>query len=84
MEYEAVTVHTRDEYKAGQEPTAFEWRGRRFEVVQIADRWYEGHLDPTRMPLSYFKVRTGEGKEFILRYHEVFRSWAVRIPHEGP
>ncbi len=81
--FEAVTVHTRDEYRAAQEPTAFEWRGRRFEVVQIVDRWYEGRLDSTRLPLSYFRVRTDGGEEFVLRYHEFFRVWAIRVPHGG-
>ena len=83
MEFEKVKVYTRDEYKGAQEPVAFVWRGRRYEVAEILDRWYEGRLDSTRFPLSYFKVRTGEGEVRILRYHEFFRAWGIRVPRES-
>ncbi len=83
MEFEKIKVYTRDEYKGAQEPVAFVWRGRRFEVVEILDRWYEGRMDSTRLPLSYFKVKTGEGERYILRYHEFFRAWGIRIPREA-
>jgi hypothetical protein len=79
MEFERVKVYTRDEYRGAQEPTAFEWRGERFEVAEILDRWYEGQMDSTRMPLRYFKVRAREGGRFILRCHEFFRAWGILV-----
>lgn len=84
MELERITVVTRDEYAGAQDPIAFVWRGQRFQIAQILDRWYEGRLDSTRMPLRYFKVRCEEGDVFILRYHELFRAWGILIPsHRG-
>ena len=79
MELEHISVSTRDEYQGAQEPVGFEWRGRRYVVVEILDRWYEGRMDSSRMPLRYFKVRTEEGKVFLLRYHEFFTAWSVVV-----
>jgi hypothetical protein len=80
MEFERIEVFTRDEYKSAQEPLSFNWRGKDYLIEQILDRWYEGRLDPTRMPMLYFKVMTLSGELFILRYHEFFRAWSIRTP----
>lgn len=79
MELERIAVKTRDEYREAQEPVEFEWRGKRFKVDEVIDRWLEGHVDSTRLPLRYFKVRTQEGLVFILRHHELFRAWALIV-----
>lgn len=82
MKIDRVTVHTRDAYQEAQDPIAFEWEGHHYRVAQILDRWYEGYPDSTRMPLRYFKVRTEEGVEFLLRYHPFFRAWGLILsPH---
>jgi hypothetical protein len=80
MQLEHITVFTRDEYRDAQEPYGFEWRDRRFEIASILDRWYEGHVDAKRMPLRYFKVRTSDGGQYLLRYHELFRAWSILVP----
>ena len=82
MKFERVEVSTRDEYKGAQEPLLFNWRGNNYRIVQILDRWYEGRLDSARFPLLYFKVETESGEVFILRYHEFFRAWSIRVPAE--
>lgn len=82
MKYDEAEVETRDEYKGAQEPVSFEWRGRRFRVAQVMDRWYEGRLDSTRFPMMYFRVKTEDGRVVILRYHEFFRAWSIRIAEE--
>jgi hypothetical protein len=90
MQFERITVLTRDEYRDAQEPYGFTWRDSRFEIASILDRWYEGHVDAKRMPLRYFKVRTNDSGQYILRYHELFRTWSILVPdrltaveHEG-
>jgi hypothetical protein len=80
MEFERVEVSTRDEYKGAQEPVLFNWRSKDYRIEHILDRWYEGRLDSTRMPLLYFRVQTESGEFFILRYHEFFRAWSIRVP----
>lgn len=82
MQFDLITVWTRDEYRDAQEPLGFEWRGKRFEIVRIVDRWYEGYLDPTRMPLRYFRVESIEGCLYVLRFHELFRAWSLLVTVE--
>jgi hypothetical protein len=88
MKFERITVFTRDEYREAQEPYGFQWREKRFEIARILDRWYEGKVDSTRMPLRYFKVETSDGAQHILRFHELFRAWGLLVPEhpmeDGP
>lgn len=79
MEFERIEVESRDQYKGAQEPVSFAWRGKEYLVEQTIDRWYEGKVDSTRMPMLYFRVRTRSGEIFILRYHEFFRAWSIRL-----
>ena len=48
-------------YRGEQEPRAFTLGERRFEVLEILDRW----LAPDH---RYFKVRADDGRVFILRH----------------
>jgi len=79
VEFERVEVLSRDEYREAERPVSFMWRGKRFEIEEILDRWYEGHRDPTRMPLRYFRVRTKGGEVHVLRYHEFFAAWGILV-----
>ncbi len=79
MEFEIIEVKTRDEYRGAQQPLSFRWRDGEYGIEEVLDRWYEGHMDSTRMPMLYFKVKTGSGEVFILRYHEFFRTWSIRL-----
>lgn len=47
-------------YRGEQEPRAFTLGERRFTMLEILDRW----LDPRH---RYFKVKTDDGRRFILR-----------------
>lgn len=82
MKFEPITVFTRNEYRDAQEPYRFEWRNQRFEIAQILDRWYEGYVDSRCMPLRYFKVKTSDGEQYILRFHELFRAWSLLAPDQ--
>lgn len=80
MRFERVSVDTRDHYQGAQEPTAFVWRNHVHNVEEILDRWYEGYMDSTRMPLRYFKVKTKDNRIFTLRYHALFAAWSLLLP----
>ena len=79
MKFESIEVSTRDEYKGAQEPISFVWRGEEHQLEQVIDRWYEGAIDSTRMPLLYFRVKTRSGEIFLIRYHEFFRAWSIVV-----
>jgi len=80
MPYEKVEVECYSGYRANERPVAFTFQNRRWEVVEIIDRWYEGGLRPSQPALDYFKVRTTEGRVFLLRYNSLYDAWAIHIP----
>ncbi len=81
---ERVTVECYSGYKAGERPLAFTYRGSRLEISEIRDRWYEGTSDPARPKIDYFKVKTKDGREYLLRYLSLFDTWTVRSPKPFP
>ncbi len=57
-------------YRGEEEPRAF-WLGeRRFEVIELQDRW----LHPQH---RYFKVRVDDGRRFILRHDAPSGDWEL-------
>ena len=77
MPYGKLRVESYSGYTANERPVAFTFRGRRWEVDQIVDRWYEGGLEPGRPQVNYFRVKTAEGTVFLLRYVSLFDAWSV-------
>ena len=80
MPYEQTEVECYSGHRANERPLAFTFESRRWEVTEIIDRWYEGGVRPNQPALDYFKVRTAEGRVFLLRYNALFDAWAIRIP----
>ena len=78
MPDERIQVECYIGYKTNERPLAFNYQGRRWEVKEIIDRWYEGGLDPTSPEIDYFKVKTVEGRVFILRDLSLFDAWSIR------
>jgi hypothetical protein len=66
-----------------ERPLAFTWGGQRHEVAEVIDRWYEGGPAGRVQKLDYFKVRTAEGEEHLLRYNALFDAWALRVTEEN-
>jgi hypothetical protein len=46
------------------------------KIAEVEDRWYE----PEAM---YFRVRTTEGKRYILRYDEQNDEWTLQSGFDG-
>jgi hypothetical protein len=83
MPYEKVEVECYSGHRANERPLAFAFEGRRWKVVEVIDRWYEGGLRSGQPSLDYFKVKTEEGRVFVLRYNSLFDAWAVRVPPQS-
>jgi hypothetical protein len=75
---ERIHVECYSGHKANERPHAFTYQGRRREVEEIVDRWYEGGVAPGRPTTNYFKVKTTDGDIFILRYLSLFDAWSIR------
>jgi hypothetical protein len=79
LDYKAIQVECYSGYKANEHPVAFTYQNERREIQEIVDCWYEGGLDASRPVIDYFKVRTTDGKIFLLRYLSAFDVWSIRI-----
>jgi len=79
--YERVEVECYSGYKANERPVAFTYRGVRYDIAAIVDRWYEGGIEPGRPQLDYFKVRSSDGQEFFLRYSALFDAWSLGVTY---
>jgi hypothetical protein len=77
VNYEKSQVECHSGYKANEYPVAFIALGRRWEISEIVDRWYEGGIKPDSPVVNYFKVKTNEGSLFILRYDTHADVWSV-------
>ncbi len=84
--FEDIEVECYSGYKGQESPQAFVHLGRRFEIEEILDRWYEGGLDPKAPRQDYFRVKTKEGEIFLLRHTPRFQAWTPcrRVPAPGP
>ena len=49
-------------------------------MAGIADRWYEANREAGRPEFNYFKVRTSEGKTFLLRCNTLLSAWDIAGP----
>ncbi len=76
MELQKVLVECRGGHPHHDDPIAFFREGRRYQIEEVIDRWYEGRNKPGKVALDYYKVRTDKGI-FILRYNGLFDAWAV-------
>ncbi|MFW5775501.1 MAG: hypothetical protein ACOCW2_04350 [Chitinivibrionales bacterium] len=65
-----IKVQTYSGYKADQYPTSFWIGGRKIDVIDIEDRWY----DPS---YNYFRVFADDARRYILRMHTRQKRWEV-------
>ena len=79
MEFEVVDVNEYSGYKSAERPRDFTFRGVTHRISEIVDRWYEGGVHSGEPCQDYFKVRTEDGKQYILKYNRLFDAWAVMI-----
>jgi hypothetical protein len=79
MLFEQIDVSTHSGFKADERPVSFIWQGRAYRIQEIIDRWYEGGLKPGAPALSYFKVRSDDGRTYLLRYNALFDGWAIVV-----
>ncbi|MBN2569608.1 MAG: hypothetical protein JXB42_09290 [Deltaproteobacteria bacterium] len=79
MKYEETDVKCYSGYKFNERPQSFTFQDRTLEVSKIVDRWYESGPGADQPALSYFKIHTGDGEEFILRYDSLFNAWGILL-----
>ena len=74
----ALPIHV-DEYSgrtANQRPRSFSLDERLYEIAAVLDQWYEPSA-------TYFKVQTGDGKVYLLRYDGQSDEWTLQSGFDG-
>ncbi len=61
--------------KAELYPKYFHWDNNKFEIYEIADRWYQGNKNPDFPASNYYKVETTLGQEFIIKHELDDDEW---------
>jgi hypothetical protein len=77
MKFEKIEVYAYSGYKSNERPKSFRLRGKVCNIVEIIDRWYEGSMDPPGYHMNYFKVKTDDGTQYVLRYNGLFDVWSI-------
>ena len=70
-------------YKAGETPLNFTLNSMKFEIVEISDRWYQGETSPDFPPANYFKVKSRDGKNFLINHQLNSDEWFLLVKGES-
>lgn len=76
---ELIQVECYSGYRANETPRAFIWKGKRYGIVEIRDRWYESGISRRSIRFDYYKVLVEDGGEYIIRYNGLFDKWALMV-----
>ena len=71
-----IHVEAYSGYKANERPIRFHLDEGTYEIEAIEDRWQDPKAE-------YFKVRTGDGKRYLLRYNQHADEWALQSGFDG-
>ena len=77
-----VCVETYSDHRGREEPCRLDLDARTVDIAEIIDRWYGEDY-------CYFKVRSGAGDVYILRFDEDRAEWGLTMfqsaqPHAVP
>jgi hypothetical protein len=77
MEVIPIRVESYSGYKADERPVSFYWNGKKYEIKEIVDRWYERNHIVDWLATDYFKVLTTTGKQWILKHDRETDQWSL-------
>ena len=61
--------------KADETPRRFIWEGQALEVGEVLDRWYQVESKPEWPRADYFKVRSANDREYLLKHDLESDEW---------
>jgi len=79
-EFSTIQVDCYAGYKAVEVPREFTYQDRRYKVLEVIDRWYEGGAEFGSPQLDYYKVKTDDNREYIIRYNHQTDVWSLFLP----
>ena len=63
--------------KADETPRRFNSRGQTIELVEVLDRWHQVESKPEWPRADYFKMRTVDGQEYLLKHDLESGDWLL-------
>lgn len=75
----SIEVQAYAGHKADESPRAFILQGKRFVIKEVVDRWYQADRDPTVPSADYFRVRTLEGRLFVIKRDNESQEWFLLV-----
>ena len=70
-----IKVECHSGFKANEYPKCLNLDNNKLEVLEITDRWFQGDRDPEYPVSNYFKVKTTDGKQCIIKHDLESDSW---------
>ncbi|HAQ20490.1 MAG TPA: cytoplasmic protein [Prolixibacteraceae bacterium] len=77
-----IIVECHSGFKTDEYPICFYWANIRFEIREIADRWYQTQITPDGPVANYFKVRAAGNAEYIIKHELKNDLWFLVSPIE--
>ena len=71
-----IEVESYSGYKADERPRVLVLAGRRYEVLEVEDRWYSPGA-------SYFRVLASDGNRYVIRHREETDEWSLEAFRVG-
>ncbi|MBI5967503.1 MAG: hypothetical protein HY882_06580 [Deltaproteobacteria bacterium] len=75
--FEEIDVECYAGHKGEETPRAIIHQGKRYEILEVLDRWYQAGPDPRDLRHDYFKVKATGGEIFLIRYTPRFQAWTL-------
>ena len=70
-----IQVETYSGFKADETPRRFCLEAQWFDVVEVLDRWYQGHPLPEWPIADYFKVLADDQRHYLLKHDRESDAW---------
>ena len=61
--------------KADETPRRFKWEESTLEISEVLDRWYQVESKPEWPRADYFKARTADKREYLLKHDLESGEW---------
>ncbi len=79
MQLSPIKVECYSGYKADELPLCFYWHDKKYEIVQIIDRWYQVEHSSYYPAANYFKVIVAGNDQFIIKHDVAKDEWYLVI-----
>lgn len=77
-----IRVECHSGYKADEYPVTFFLDEIKYEIKEIADRWYQAKATTDWPVADYFKVRTASKSIFIIKHELKSDQWFLVTPED--